>query len=87
MDHLRVPCSRYGSTTDEVAWYAVCAEYAYNHVLGYDSDPAVGLEFMMGLAVNDSPEIATVIHDTYPDLPHALRDKIAPDSEIREMMR
>jgi hypothetical protein len=83
--HLATPVSRYGKTTGDVAWWAVAAEYAYTTVCGDESDGEAGLHYMMSLSVNDSHEIADLIHDTWRDLPKTLRDRFGTLDDVKEL--
>lgn len=55
-DGLRVPCSRYGATTEECAPVAVAAAFAYVHEVSDELTPET-LDLFMGLVVNDHDDI------------------------------
>lgn len=75
--HLQVPCSRYGDNGYECAWWALAAEVAYVEANGEDDEPETSLDHLMGLVVNDSPEIAALVFDYWDKLPYSLRAQMA----------
>lgn len=73
-DSGAVPCSRYGRTGDETAWWAIACELVYVGANGEDDDPIVALDTLMGLAVNDSDSVLELIREHWYSLPEALQE-------------
>lgn len=72
-DDGQVPCSRYGRTGSDCAYWALAAEWVYCALNGEDDDPEVALEHLMGLAVNDHQDVLDVVLDHYDTVPEALK--------------
>jgi hypothetical protein len=60
--HLRVPCSRYGRTSDECAPVAWRAAYLVAREVGEEVEPR-DLDYAMGLVVNDADDIANLVRE------------------------
>lgn len=60
---LRVPCSRYGSSTSDCAWVAYVVARILDRDAGTDPDDAGEelLDYAMGLVVNDHDDVAYTI--------------------------
>jgi hypothetical protein len=71
--HLIVPDSRYGSTCEQAAWWAVAAQAAYSHVADATNTPE-SFEYFMALAVNDDASIYALVYDFRSVLPKDLDD-------------
>lgn len=78
--HLLVPCSRYGRTGADVAWWAIACEVIYVDANGPSDDAELALEFYMGLAVNDHDDIASLVKENWHAVPEALRPYL--DEEV-----
>jgi hypothetical protein len=83
--HLQTPCSRYGRNSREVAPWAIACEVIFVEVSGDDSedDPRDGLNFYMGLAVNDSPEPEELVREYRFALPIGLSEIVTLE-EVQE---
>lgn len=83
--HLETPCSRYGRTSREVAPWAVACEVIYVEVNGENSEdnPRDGLNWYMGMAVNDNETIADMVNDYRYVLPLGLSE-IVTIEEVQE---
>lgn len=67
---LAVPCSRYGSKTSKCAWFAIAATYAHLEACGGDQEQDYEtLDYFMGLAVNDHPDIAYIVKEYESSVP------------------
>lgn len=84
--YLRVPCSRYGRNSDECSWWAIAAELAYREAVGGDEDIEEALDFLMGLSVNDHPDIGSLVRDFRYALPEALKEMLGGDEGINEVV-
>ena len=71
--HLAAPCSRYGQTADECAWYASACEAIYLHVNGEDDAVEMTLEFFMGLAVNNHDGVEETLRSYWYAVPEVLK--------------
>lgn len=85
--HLATPCSRYGRTAGDVAWYAVAALVVVEDEAGLENqtEAIIELEFCMGWAVNDHPGIAQMLTRSWTVLPEELTEHLASYEEVREM--
>jgi hypothetical protein len=68
-----VPCSRYGRTGADVAWWALACEAIYVHANGEDDDPQVALDYLMSLAVNDSDNVLELVRSCWYAVPEVLK--------------
>lgn len=84
--HLATPGSRYGSTSDDCAYWALASEVAYAHANGIDDDLVESLDSLMGLAVNDHPDIAQIALDYWEFLPAGLREQLGSKRDIKRMI-
>jgi hypothetical protein len=70
--HLTVPCSRYGRTSDECAYWAIALEIIYVEANGEDHHTTAALDYLMELVVNDHDDPAELVRDYGYCLPGAL---------------
>lgn len=61
--HLETPGSRYGSTANQAAWWAIAGYAAYSYATGDDHEAAQNMDHFMGMAVNDVPLLAELVKD------------------------
>ncbi len=61
--NLRVPCSRYGRNTEDCSWWAIACQQIFDNCNGQDDDTKEGLDYYMGLAVNDSDTMAEFVYE------------------------
>lgn len=81
--HLDAPGSRYGSTSDDCAWWAIAVECVYAESNGLPDEPEESMDFAMGLVVNDSSEVETMLRDRWFAVPDALKEKVELDLGFR----
>ena len=63
-DNLDVPCSRYGRTSDEVAWWAVASMYVYDYYYPGEMDYPEGYaDNAMSMAVNDNDSLGPFVNE------------------------
>jgi hypothetical protein len=84
--HLKAPCSRYGRTGGETAWYALACEVIFTHANGEEDDPKIALDYYQGLAVNDHEDVASLINDYWYVVPDCLRDYLGTQDDIQQLM-
>lgn len=84
--HLATPCSRYGSTSDDCAYWALASEVAYTHANGIDDDLVESLDSFMGLAVNDHPDIAGIALCYWEFLPAGLRKQLGTKKDVKRLI-
>lgn len=77
-DGGRVPCSRYGSHSSDLAPTVLAATRAHLHETGEPMTFAM-LDYVMSLAVNDSPDVAHAILTADPDVRLNVRDVLDVD--------
>lgn len=53
----------------------------------YPADPRIALEEFMGLAVNDSPEVAHIVGEWWNFMPEELTERLPEWSEVARMAR
>lgn len=77
-----VPCSRYGRTGNDCAYWAIACECIYVDANGRndDDDPREAMDFYMSLAVNDSDEVLDLVRENW----HAVPDVLKPYLEYDE---
>lgn len=82
-----VPCSRYGRTASEVAWYAVGGLIAYEEAAGIENqvEAIMLLDELMNFVVNDHPSIADLICQTWNAIPPELREHYGSYEDVRGM--
>lgn len=82
-----VPYSRYGKTAGRVGWYAVGALIAFDASAGIENDVEahIILEDCMGMAVNDVPDIATLIASCWDSMPPMLQRGFGSLEEVQEL--
>jgi hypothetical protein len=61
--HLETPGSRYGRNGEQCAWWAIAGYAAYSYATDDDHEPAQSMAHFMGMAVNDVPLLAELVHD------------------------
>src|SRR5690606_32755987 len=71
-----VPCSRYGRTGSECAWWAIAAELGYVSACGEDDDAEEALTFLMTLAVENHDDILQTVREFWHELPEAIREHL-----------
>lgn len=84
--HLLCPTSRYGRTADDNAWWAIAAEAVYESALGDEGEPTESLEYLMGLAVNDSVDIATLVADYWFVIPAVLHAQLGSYEDVKQLI-
>ncbi len=86
--HLVCPTSRYGKDADDNAWWAVATELIYCDVNGWNGEEgaADGLEWCMGLCVNDHPDVAEMVNSYWYVVPACLREQLGTEDEVRQLM-
>lgn len=80
-----VPGSRYGRRSEHVAPFAAAAHMVVAWSNGDDGDEQESLDFLMGLAVNDSAEIASMIAAGWHVIPRALRTELGGLRHVRTL--
>ena len=73
---LPVEGSRYGRTNEEVAWFALAAQWIIDCVKGPRDNPVEAMEAAMVSAVNDDPDLYWVIVEHWDVMPSAIQLKI-----------
>lgn len=76
--HLETPGSRYGSTSNECAWWAVAALNAFDEYVD-ELEADLVAEDLMGLAVNNHESIAELVGESEHLLPQWLKDELDID--------
>ncbi len=73
--NLRVPCSRYGTDTEDCVPYALACELIYIEANGENSDegPGSALEWYMSLVVNDDSGVLDLVRSHWYAVPEQLR--------------
>jgi hypothetical protein len=87
--HKRTPGSRYGRTSDECAWYVLAATVAYTESADYPnsfSAVEITMDTCQSLAVNDSPEVAEMIVDSWHVIPECLRAMIGDEEDVKGLL-
>lgn len=86
MGHLATPGSRYGRTSDRVAYWALAGGVVLEHANGEADETYEALEHFMGLAVNDDPSVAEVALDYWDILPLRLTNELGRRAEVKELI-
>lgn len=84
--HLATPGSRYGRTSDRVAYWALAGGVVLEHANGEADETSAALEHFMGLAVNDDPSVAEVVWDFWDILPLGLTSELGRRSEVKKLI-
>lgn len=88
--YLATPGSRYGSTSDDCAYWALANGVACCHANGVEEDlPSSlqdSLDYLMGLAVNDHPYIAEIALEYWEFLPAGLREQLGTKREVKRIL-
>jgi hypothetical protein len=77
--YLQTPGSKYGSTADECAWWAVAAHSTYAYLqgaVGEEYDAEQSMEIFMELAVNDDWTLVHLVREMHGVLPSELVDML-----------
>ena len=85
--HLACPGSRYGSTSDEAAWFAIGLAAVYANANGVDEEFEGTVDRCMSLCVNDSPEPAELILDHWFAMPRELKEQIGRKKDVRRLLK
>lgn len=86
LTHHRTPGSRYGRTGGETAYFALAAALVYVELVGFGGDKEefeISLGTYQHLAVNDRPEVAEMIADSWYVVPQCIRDVIGEEADVR----
>lgn len=71
-----VPCSRYGTTAAQTAWWAIALGAVYQHGNGPADDDEAAMDWYQELAVNDADDVLTLVKDFEYVLPADLKQRI-----------
>lgn len=85
-DDLVVPCSRYGRSASEVAWWAVALLAIYEASGAVAEDAEAISDFAMGLAVNDNADVALMIWEHWSDVPRQLQDQLGGRGRVEDLL-
>ena len=83
--YLRTPGSKYGSTADECAWWAVAAHSTYTYLqgaVGEEYDAEESMELFMELAVNNHWGLVHLVREMKGVLPSELVDMLDWDRAV-----
>jgi len=83
--HLRVPCSRYGSTGEDVAPYAAALAYVFADANGEDPLDGDLLDGFMSAVVNDHGDPADLLVECWHAVPVELRRMLGGLREVRKL--
>jgi hypothetical protein len=84
--HLQVPCSRYGSTGADVAWWAIALGCVYQHGCGDPDDPGAAMDGYMGLCVNDQDGVAELLREFLYAVPPEVIALLGGEEEIQRVV-
>lgn len=74
--HLAAPGSRYGTDANDCAWHAIAVACVYQEANGPSDAPDESMDWAMGLAVNDSDYVETIVYDNRHAVPHAVKEQV-----------
>lgn len=84
----QTPCSRYGNTASDTAFFALAAAIAHldaRPLSEYETaEELVG--YLQGLAVKDSPDVARMIFDSWHLMPQCLKEEIGDEGDVGELL-
>lgn len=81
--YLDVPCSRFGTTAADCAWWTLAFQCAYVEASGELDDPEASMHEAMGWCVNDSTEVAGLIAEYWSAIPQSIKDHIGDEDDVR----
>lgn len=83
--HLAVPSSRYGTTGEACAWWALAFQCAYVDASGEVDDPEASVDEAMSMCVNDNGDVAGLIAEFWHAIPQVIKDQIGTEDDVRRL--
>lgn len=84
-DDLAVPCSRYGRSASEVAWWAVALLVIYEASGAVAEDADAISDFAMSLVINDCADVALMISEHWSDVPREVQEQLGGREAVEEL--
>lgn len=84
--HTDTPGSRYGTTSETCAYWALATGMAYIQETGDDLELLSLFDSFMGLTVNDNPDIAVIVLNCWERLPVGLRRQLGTKRDVKRMI-
>jgi hypothetical protein len=85
-DHLLVPCSRYGRSGDQCAWWAIALGFVYQYGCGDPDDPGAAMDGYMGLCVNGQDGVAELLREFLYAVPPGVIAQLGGEEEVRRVV-